>query len=767
MARQAAELKRVDRLVEASRQAWQEACEHVTLTDPKNIAPRVARYLDAYFDGLHFDSEWKANVRCPAHDDNNPSLFVSIQPDGKIRLNCMAYCEYWDVIEAAGLLLFKGYPIVAAYSYFDELGRLAYQTCKTANKQFPPRHLTRDGLWKWGRNGAKRILYRLPELISAIKKWPKAPVYICEGEKDVDRCWNEDLIATCCVGGAGGAWLDRYTAELAGRHVAILPDNDDAGRQFADRVASRLIGKAKSVKVLQIPGLPEKGDVSDYFDNGGTKRQLLTLKKKSPKWEPPERVEDTSQVINPVEMGAERTDLENARRYAQKHGGAVRFDHVRSKWLVYDGSRWVIDKTGEVERRGKEVADEIWRDGLTSGNQDAIKHAAKVASAAAIRNMIKLAESEPGIPVTADELDRHPMLLNCPNGTLDLESRELRPHRRDDMLTKLCPTEFVPDAESRLWRKALLDIFDNDESLIAFVQRFFGMCLTGDVREQVVTFLHGDGANGKTVFLDAVMQTIGEDYVIKAADEILMAKNSEVHPTAFADLFGVRMAVVMETDFGKKLSEGSLKALTGGDRVRARRMREDYWEFRPTHKIVLCTNHLPHVSGTDHAIWRRILRIPFNVTFTECKRTAKQPGFRVADKQLSRKLAAEREAILAWLVDGCRDWLENGLRTPEVMKKATEEYRQHEDVLGRFLKEKCTFGSGKQVQSSNLYTAYKFWCESNGETPLSLRQFADSLTDRKFERKKSSNTYYVGLSLRQSNTSRSKTRRKRKSSLRN
>jgi Toprim domain len=258
------------------RAAWQ-------ATDPRSaIQERVKRFILSFFDGVREPSrpyEWSA--RCPAHHDVNPSLSIKIHANGKVLVHCFAGCPYHAILDAAGLVLYQGVPVVDEYVYCDERGEPLYSVFRTADKQFPLRRAT--GEWRLG--NARRVPYRLTDLIRRARAQPRALLFICEGEKDVERCWAEGLAATCAIGGASAKWLEEYNEPFRGQHVAILADNDKAGEQYAHKVAAALTGVAASVKVLTF-SLPEHGDVSDFFDRGGTVRQLLERVAKTPEWQP-------------------------------------------------------------------------------------------------------------------------------------------------------------------------------------------------------------------------------------------------------------------------------------------------------------------------------------------------------------------------------------------------------------------------------------------------------------------------------------------------
>src|SRR5215203_3914787 len=414
-------------------------------------------------------------------------------------------------------------------------------------------------------------------------------------------------------------------------------------------------------------------------------------------------------------------DAGNAERLADRHGANLRYCYPWGSWLVYDGARWRVDDRGAIVRLAKDTARSIFEEAKEAPGDETAKQLGKWAnsslSESKLRSMISLAQSEPGIPVLPEEMDASPDLLNILNGTIDLRTGELREHRREDLITKLAPVEYDPDATAPVWAQTLERTLPS-EDVRRFFKKLCGYALSGDVSEQLLPVLYGTGANGKSTVLNALLAVFG-DYGMQAAPDLLVAKKGS-HPTELADLFGMRFVASIEVEDGSRLAESLVKQLTGGDRVKARRMRQDFWEFEPTHKVLMACNHKPQVRGTDNAIWRRIQLIPF----TEIIPPAAQ------DKQLPEKLRDELPGILAWAVEGCLEWRREGLQAPEAVREATGAYRAEMDVLGAFLRECCELGSEYNVAAKDLYGAYKFWCEDNGERPETQRRFGSRLTER-------------------------------------
>jgi len=417
------------------------------------------------------------------------------------------------------------------------------------------------------------------------------------------------------------------------------------------------------------------------------------------------------------------TDLGNAERFVARHGADVRYCYPWSTWLVWTGARWAVDNSGGVHRRAKRTVKGIYREAGDATGDEArkalAKHAMRSEAENRIQAMISLAKSE--VPVMPEELDRDPWLLNALNGTLDLRTGELRDHRRDDLITKSVGCVYDPDADAPTWA-AVLERTIPSEPVREFFKKLCGRAFSGDVSEHVLPVLYGTGANGKSTVLNALLEAAGE-YGMQAAPDLLIAKRGN-HPTEVADLFGMRFVASIEVEDGRRLAESLVKTLTGGDRVRARRMRQDFWEFAPTHKVFMAVNHKPQVKGNDTAIWRRIRLIRFTETIPPAEQ----------DKGLPEKLRAELPGVLAWAVEGCLEWQREGLKAPEEVRRDTGEYRSEMDVIGAFLKDCCEKGGGHSVAAKDLYTRYKTWCEENGEAPEKQRTFGSKLSERGYER---------------------------------
>jgi len=471
------------------------------------------------------------------------------------------------------------------------------------------------------------------------------------------------------------------------------------------------------------------------------------------------------------------TDLGNAYRLVRLYGNDLR--HVTGwSWLSWDGRRWQRDEKNPM-RRAKQIALGFYQDAedlLTKAQAHlaAAKRAATAGDTAAeniaqtrVKNLqgqaaalmswakasqargkleaaVKLAESESAVSAEADQFDAHPWLLNCANGVLDLRTGTLKAHSRGDLLTALAPVAYDPAATCPTWDAFLARIMRDSSELIGFLQRLIGYSLTGSVREQMIFFLYGSGANGKSVFLRTILAMLGCDYAKQAAPDVLIESHDR-HPTEVADLAGVRFVASTEVSEGKRLAENLVKQMTGSDPMKARLMRQDFFQFDPAFKILLAANHKPVVKGTDFAIWRRIKLIPFTVTIPESEQ----------DKNLGDKLLAELPGILTWAVRGCLDWQANGLKIPAEVVSATAAYRAESDELAPFLEECVNQGEKLRAQAGPLFKAYQVWADANGiatRDQLTNVKFGRQLEERGFDKYKdtsSRQTFYTGLELAQ------------------
>jgi len=459
----------------------------------------------------------------------------------------------------------------------------------------------------------------------------------------------------------GGGYLDPVRAERELLAAAVA-----AGHTYAD--AQRDISKALA------DGMKKPVDL-DFFERHGIVAP------------PAAAVEDTNdpEFLARAQARIERfltegdaalgSDVINAERLVDEYGDRLRYVKPWGAWLVWDGRRWARDARGEALRLAATLRTLIVAELLavvrglpkpearglvTAKTQEKMQAAiTRAASRGAIEAALALASTDPKVARLPSDFDRDGYLLNVANGTLDLRTGELRPHDRQDNITKLVPYPYVAGAACPKF-EAFLARFLPSATLREYVRRLCGYALTGDVGEQALFFFHGKGANGKSTLLNVLLAVLGE-YGKAAAPDLLLAKRGEAHPTEQADLEGARLVVCQEVEAGRQWAESTIKQLTGGDRIKARYMRCDFFEFEPTHKIIVSANHKPKVRGQDHAIWRRIKLTPFGVKISEAEKRIHY------DKEL---LAEEAPGILAWAVAGCRAWQGGGLGEPFTVEVA-------------------------------------------------------------------------------------------------
>ena len=436
----------------------------------------------------------------------------------------------------------------------------------------------------------------------------------------------------------------------------------------------------------------------------------------------------------------DKTDIGNSERLLALYRSRILYCATWKQWLIWRGARWAIDDSQEIRRLAKTTVQTMY---YTAGNMD--KDGQRQAFAAWIKRseslgrlkaMIESAEDQ--VPILPTDLDANPLLFNVNNGTIHLDSGDFRGHSKADRITKIADVDYSTKAECPQWMAFLTRIFDGNDEVIRYLQRCIGWAMTADVSEQVLFFLWGTGANGKSTLLAIILLIMG-DYGCQMAPETILRKRSGGIPSDVARLHGKRFVATSETGEGHKLAEELIKIFTGGDKVVARRLYQNEFEFSPTHKIFLSTNHRPEIEGTDHAIWRRIRLIPFNITIPEDEQ----------DRDLLWKLKQELSGILRWAVHGSVEWRNHGLGYPEEIRRATEAYREEMDVMGGFFEDKCVFGEGKEAKSSALRLTYKDYCEANGEKAKTQKYVAARLKERDCKRNRREDGYYwLGVGLK-------------------
>lgn len=419
------------------------------------------------------------------------------------------------------------------------------------------------------------------------------------------------------------------------------------------------------------------------------------------------------------------TDSGNAERLVAKHGEDIRFCQTWGKWLLWIGKVWEQDDTGGIYRKAKTTVREIYREAADEDDdtrRKAIaKHARASESAQKIGAMIHLTAKEAGIPIRPSDLDADQWKLNVLNGTIDLRAGKLGPHRRGDLITKLAPVEFDPDATCPKWLSVLDRAMDGNQDLVNYIRTASGYSLTGDTSEKAIIILHGTGDNAKTVITATLGGMLG-DYSMETPVESLMVKKNESIPNDIARLKGARLVTASEGERGQRLAESLIKKLSGGDKVTARFMRAEYFEFTPEFKIWLSTNHKPIIRGNDQAIWNRIHLVPFLVSIPKKEQ--------IPRAAMMASLKEEWPGILAWAVRGCLQWQKYGLQKPKEIEVATAGYRAEMDVLENFIECCCVINPLAKAKTKDLFATYESWCLDNREERIAKRTFTGCLRER-------------------------------------
>lgn len=427
----------------------------------------------------------------------------------------------------------------------------------------------------------------------------------------------------------------------------------------------------------------------------------------------------------------------NAQRFLDAYGSDLRRSPELGRWYIWNGSWWEEDRLDRVLELAADVIDGLRRWVAEADSPDEFKrrsaHYAASAKAGRHDALLSVAGHASEIVVSVTQLDAHPHLLACRNGTVDLTTGELRAPDRAHLLTRGVAVDYDADAFSERFVAFLDEVFAGDSELIAYVQRLLGYCITGEVRDHVLPVWWGAGANGKSTLLGATQDLLG-DLAISAPEGLIIRRDHEPHPERMAALRGRRLVVSSELEQRAVLAEAIVKLLTGGDTISARELYGRRFNFKPSHKVVLVSNHRPRVHGTDHAMWRRLRVVPFTVTIPPERQ----------DPALRRRLVEEDgPAVLAWLVAGAVAWHHNGLGDVPAVVEATEDYRTSQDTFGAWLSE-CTVAVERApTKVGDLWSSWKTWTERAGEQPGRLQDFRAALDEHGFVVTKYEGTAFV------------------------
>jgi P4 family phage/plasmid primase-like protien len=604
--------------------------------------------------------------------------------------------------------------------------------------------------------GRGNMLYFVPGTDPAWLQDASVPVVITEGEKKTLALWrvawhdNSGAKPRFLPVGLSGVWNWRGTVgkqtgpngdredvkgpipdlariEWRQRRVFLLFDTNVTSNPSV-RAARKLLGvelrgRGAEVLFVDLPDVAGVNGVDDLLGLSGPARVLAIFQ--------------TAKPATAVEF--HETDLGNAERLVAAFGADLRYCGERGVWFIWNGQRWRLDESCEVDKLANRTIRQAFAD--AGDIDDAERRKAylrflfKSESQRALTAMVQRARSL-ATGVTPEELDRDPWLLNAPNGVVDLRTGALLPHAREYLASKLTGAEYRPEATCPLFENFLGRIMgvspeasegelDRADRMVAYLQKAFGYAATGHVTEKAVFVFYGSGNNGKTTLLEVIAAALGE-YAGRIQIETLTTRQEidNTVNTDMADLFGKRFVASSECEDNRRLAVARLKHLSGMGTLKARRLRENCFEWRPTHKLFLDTNFKPVIRGTEDATWDRLHCVPFSVTIPPAER----------DRALLEKLKAELPGVLAWIVRGALRWRAEGLERPPEVQEATDRYREESDPLAEFLEDRCQVDPQAWVASADLWRAYLAWAEGAGEKfTVSRRRFAEHLEARGFK----------------------------------
>ncbi|MDU6691267.1 MAG: phage/plasmid primase, P4 family [Clostridium perfringens] len=730
----------------------------------------------------------RVQAKCPCHNDKNASLTISYNSkEEKTMLYCHAGCNTKDIVESVGLKMSDLFDkplevedkhksafekdIEAIYKFYDENGDLAYEKIRKKGKKFLHRRYI-DGETVWGmeegiytetfpgskswsikeRPGAKKayypgqeqLLYNLPNVIKGIKE--EQTIFITEGEKDSDSLITRGLIATTTSIGAtkgdlGKKWPSRFNSFFKGANVVLLPDNDEPGKRFMEHIAIELKNIANNIKIVELPDLSKKEDITDWLEYGNDIYDLQALVKRTDEF-----IEFKGNIIYDYNW----SDVGNAERLISLHGKDIKFNVNSGKWYVWNGVNWELDNSFKVENLYRTVL-RRFQNAIPNINisydEIATKKQQEKAKSFVLRNetdgkiksVLNQAKTFKGINFM--ESDKDDYLFNTPNGTINLRDLSQKKHDRKDLITQCSNYSFNRENDKcPNWIAFLNRIFCGDQELINYVQKAVGYSLTGDMSEQCLFMLWGGGANGKSTFVKALEDIMGS-YAATIKGETLMEKNGQDGARGdLARLTNKRVVIASELQEGQVFNEPLLKVLSAGETLPVRFMYQEEFMLKPKFKLWIMTNKKPKVKGNDHGIWRRWRMIPFKYKFTEKE---KDPNF------YEEKLKPELEGILLWAITGYQMWKEQGFEAPKEVMEAVEDYKMDMDQVARFIEDCCFIRDDAECTGSAMYDEYLNWCINEGENyKMTNHKLARDLKEKGFVNKRDMNgKKWIGIGV--------------------
>lgn len=680
----------------------------------------------------------KAQCKCPAHDDKQASL--TITKGNKCTLfHCHAGCSLENILSAAGLekkdtfydiepqkANWQAYiegrekrKIEAVYNYVSCNGTYAFTKIRLEGKKILYGML-KNNRFTYGlprdtpRKSLKAIYGNIKALNKAINE--DTPIFIVEGEKDVDTMTKQDYIAFT-YGGVND-WQSDFMELVKGAAVVILADNDNAGITVANTILRDIQSVTRSVKVIvPMPEIP-KADITDYFETGHTKEEfeqmINTVTEKrmecdiKPQKAQNKQLEEVLRDLHAEQY--ETSDKGFGRLFANVFKDKHRYNPSRKDFMLYDSKRWVDDIEGLSARASaKDLSDALVRYAVSVDTEG--KYLKAVTSLCNIRNRNNmLQDSRDMYFFTNEELDKNDYLLNLQNGTLDLSENEpcFIEHSPDLLLSKICNVEYDSTATCKEWEKFLLEIMQGDKEKIQYLQKIAGLSLTGNTEQETCFILYGSTTrNGKSTFCETLIHLLG-DYALTMKPETLAVKQNLDSRQASGDvarLAGCRFCNASEPPKRMLFDTALLKSLLGRDSITARHLHQREFSFIPKFKLVINTNYLPTITDDTVFSSGRINVISFDRHFEPHEQ----------DKYLKDKLRSSTElsGILNWCIEGLRLYRQQGLEPPKTVQNATETYRTDSDKIGNFINE-CLTKTGKNSKAKDIYEIYIKWCDDNG-----------------------------------------------------
>lgn len=710
-------------------------------TIPSRYSPaEIAQFMKAIDEG----DSWRAP--CPLHDGKSSRSLLLRDIDGELSLHCFGGCNPTEVLAEIESRIDAGEPfrepefdplgeLVAEYLYTDEFGRILYKKQRFNPKNFRVSSPGPNGEFEFGINGARRVIYRLPEVLNS--EW----VLVLEGEKDCETARSLGLVGTCNHAGAG-EWDDSYSRTLAGKNIVIIPDNDSPGREHAETVRKSVFPFAKSVRVLDLPGVPPSGDLTDWVSTGGTAAELRELIERTEPIKPGELVNETELVS--AEYGPH--DEGNALAVRRLYGDRIRYTGGFG-WMYFTGSHW---STGEIaesavnriilevlaRRRSAAIRaqyEELQKAG--KGGEDKKsrfetiieKSSPSMSRVNAVRHMLKNY-----VTTNENEFQNTPGLLNVKNGVIDMRTGAIYPHSPAYGFTYVLDVDYEPGARSERFENYLNETVPDEFRI--FLQVALGATFTGDPREESAFMIVGPERSGKGTLFETLQFLGGPIAAEVSIRTFLDRKNANEQNFDLAGLHHARLVHASESKPDDWFDSALLKALSGGNWVRCAFKGKDLFTYRPMYTVWITSNFPPKMKPEDKAAWYRlkVLQFPHSKAGSE-------------DKNLKRELRNPENlrAVLAWLIEGSIMWYSRpgGLKTPTAVSELTESYRGALDYLEQFLEEYFDLAGnyedletlqtqGFTVSADRLYELYKSWHEDNGAPELNKTTLTNRIRQR-------------------------------------